>query len=438
VKNMLWRAVGVVLALLAFARTSPAQTDAIPPPRPLPAAAGADLKSGQTLGLTANIVEAYDENLLADAGVFVSPLSFQKSGLYTLFTPQVDFRSRSDRLKVSFTAGSSVRYFNESHDFLVTNHYVGGGFDAQLSRQTGLLFNQSVTYAPSFLAGLFASLAPPSFGDVIQPAPNYAVNNTNMYMYATTGSITRSLTPRATLWVGGNYRYTHVVGSDPNYVDLTSYDAGSRFTYSMDRDVKLRLGYTYKEAQYSQLLRPTEHDFELGVDYSRPLSATRKMIFAFGVGPRLAQGASVANPSAQTSGMAADASMTYQMTRNWSTRGSYTRGLAFIDGLQAPVSTDAVTGLVTGFLGRRTDVWLSAASSVGHLQQTGTPAPISTYTGDARLRFALSRTLATYIEYLYYDYKFQQGIQLPGGVPSGLTRNGLRLGLTLRTQVEHK
>jgi hypothetical protein len=435
---MLWRAVGVVLALLTFARTSSAQMGAIPPPRPLSAGAAADLKSGQTLGLTANIVEAYDENLLADAGVFVSPPSFQKSGFYTLFSPQVDFQSRSDHLKVSLTAGSSVRYFNESRDLLVTNHYVGGGFDAQLSRQTGLLFNQSVTYAPSFLSGLFASLAPPSFGDVVQPAPNYAVDNAPRYVYATTGSITHSLTTRATLWLGGNYRYTHVVGNDPNYVDLGSYDAGGRFTYSVDRDVKLRIGYIYKEAQYSQLLRPTEHDFELGVDYSRPLSATRKATFAFGVGPRLAQGASVANPSTLTSGMAADASMTYQMTRDWSSRGSYTRGLAFIDGLQAPVVSDALTALVSGFLGRRTDVLLSAASSVGHLQQTGAATPISTYTGDARLRFALSRTLATYIEYLYYDYKFQQGIQLPAGVPAGLTRNGLRLGLTLRTQVEHK
>jgi hypothetical protein len=127
------------------------------------------------------------------------------------------------------------------------------------------------------------------------------------------------------------------------------------------------------------------------------------------------------------------------MTRDWSAQGKYDRGLQYIDGLQAPVYTDALTGAVTGFLSRRTDLSLSAASSTGQLQQTGTPGGVRTYTGDARLRFALGRTLSTYVEYLYYYYNFEQGVQLPAGVPAGLTRNGIRVGLTLlTTPVEHR
>jgi hypothetical protein len=439
---MLCRAVGVVLTLLAFARTAPAQTGTVSHRPPL-AGAGADPTSGQTLEVTGNIVEAYDDNLLADAGS-ISPLSFQKSGFYTMLSPRVDFRSRSARLQLNVAAGSSARYFNETNRLFVTNHYAGGGFSAQVTRRTGLLFNQSVIYAPSFLSGLFASLVPLTSGDVVPPAPDYAVDNAPRYVYATTGSVTHAFTSRATLWLGGDYQYTHVVGSDPGYQDLRSYDVGSRLTYSVDRDVSLRLGYTYKEAQYSyqtartsQLLRPTEHDLEIGVVYSRPLSPTRKATFVFGVGPRLTQG-TLASLSAPTYGMTADASMTYQMTRNWSAQGRYNRGLVYIEGLQAPVYTDALTAAVTGFLSRRTDLSLSAASSAGQLQQAGASGPVTTYTGDARLRFALGSNLATYIEYLYYYYNFQQGIPLPAGVPSGLTRNGVRVGLTLRIPVEHR
>jgi hypothetical protein len=441
---MLCRAVGVVLAVLALARTAPAQTPTVSPHRPLFAGASADPTTGQTLDVTANVVEAYDSNVLGDVGA-VSPLSSQQSGFYTMLSPQVDFRSRSDRLQVNITAGSSARYFNKSHQLFVTNHNVGAGFNVQLTRRTGLLFNQSVTYAPSFLAGLFASLVPPASGDVVPPAPNYAVDNAPMYVYATTVSITHGLTPRAALWFGADYRYTHIVGNNPGYQDLRSYDAGSRFSYSVDRDVKLRIGYTYKEAQYSapqysysRLLRPTEHDLEVGIDYSRPLSPTRKATFAFSVGPRLEQGALIDNLTTPTYGMAADASMTYQMTRDWSAQGKYNRGVAFIDGLQAPVYTDAFTASVTGVLSRRTDLSLSAASSAGQLVQAGGSGPFTTYTGDARLRVAVSKTLATYIEYLYYYYNFQQGTPLPAGVPPGLTRNGLRVGLTLRIPVEHR
>jgi hypothetical protein len=430
---MLCRAVGVALTLLAFARTAPAQVGAVPPPQPVPAGARAEPTSGETLDVTANVVQSYDSNLLADGGI--GALLFQQSGFYTLFNPQVDLRSRSDRLQINITGGSSARYYNESHQLFVTNHYVGAGFDAQVTRQTGLLFNQSVTYAPSFLFGLFASLAPPTAGDVVPPAPNYAVDNAPRYAYATTGSITHSLTSRAALWMGGSYRYTHVVGDSQGYQDLRSGDAGGRFTYSVDRNVRLRLGYTFKEANYPGAqfaeARYSQHDLEIGVDYSRPLSATRKVTFGLSMGPRLATGALVSSLSAPTYGMTADASMGYQMTRNWSAQGKYNRGLAYIDGLQAPVYTNALTGTVTGLLSRRTELLLSAASSAGGLQ-AGVQAPISTYTADARLRFALRRTLSTYIEYLYYDYNFQPGIQLPAGVPSGLTRNGIRLGLTLR------
>ena len=55
-----------------------------------------------------------------------------------------------------------------------------------------------------------------------------------------------------------------------------------------------------------------------------------------------------------------------------------------------------------------------------------------TYTGDVRLRYALTRTFAAYVEYLYYFYDSRGSVPIAPGIPAGLERNGVRAGLTLR------
>ena len=51
----------------------------------------------------------------------------------------------------------------------------------------------------------------------------------------------------------------------------------------------------------------------------------------------------------------------------------------------------------------------------------------------------MNRNWAAYVEYLFYFYEFGEGSSLlPPGVPSGLTRNGVRAGLTLWIPVRHR
>ena len=46
-------------------------------------------------------------------------------------------------------------------------------------------------------------------------------------------------------------------------------------------------------------------------------------------------------------------------------------------------------------------------------------------------RYGLSRSLALYVQYVYYFYDFQQKTALPGGLPPSLERNGIRVGVTV-------
>jgi hypothetical protein len=125
------------------------------------------------------------------------------------------------------------------------------------------------------------------------------------------------------------------------------------------------------------------------------------------------------------------------MGRTWVARGTYHRGLGYIEGVLQPVYTSSYGAKTEGYLNRRLDLALSASYATGESALVGTPSPFETYTAQARARFAIGRKWATYGEYLFYYYKFGSGFELPVGVPSGLQHGGLRAGLTLWIPVRH-
>jgi hypothetical protein len=396
--------------------------------------------SGEKLNLTVDLGESYDQNVTVRSGDAVfSP--FQTSGLYTMFTPALDFAARAgEHVQLAVTGASNVRHYDQLHETIVTNHAVGAGLTANLSPKTTLFFNQGVTYAPALLYGLFGGSAAPVIGEAVPPASNYALDAERSYASATSAKLTRQVWHRATLSFESNLRYTNYIGNNPRYPDIRTRDAGGQFGYPMTRDTSLRLGYTYRQADYVGSPRNTEQNFTVGVDYSRLLSRTRKTLMAFNIGSTMAN-APVVTASADLRHqyrLIGDASVTHPLGRTWSLQGSYHRGLGYIQGFQAPVFTGAYSAAANGFLNRRIDLSLAAAYSSGEAGLTGTPSQFTTYTGDARLRYAVTRMWAVYAEYLFYYYDFNEGLLLPAGLPPGLTRNGVRAGVTLWIPVRHR
>ncbi len=252
--------------------------------RPVFGGASPGSAGGTNLNLTLDLAEAYDDNVLSDPGGI--PLAgVQASGFYTVVTPQVALAARGDRMQLFVTAGSGARRYQDSQDFVVTDHSLATGLNARFSKQTTMSLNQSVGYSPSYLYGLFASLAPPLPGDVVPSAPTTRWTTCGRTRMSRTAGLVHELTPRAALSFDGVFQRADMVGNAPGYADLSSYEAGSRFAYSLSRNTKLRIGYTYRAAEYSAALRPYEHDVDLGFEYSRPLSRTRRSSFALTMGP---------------------------------------------------------------------------------------------------------------------------------------------------------
>ena len=417
-------------ATSAFAQT----TDGVVPYRPIFGGAGGtavDPNRRQDLAISVDFGESYDDNLLADFGG-LNPSLVQKGGYYSAMTPRVDFESRGERLQVAVNAGSYVRAYQDVGKVILTNSYAGAGLIGRVTPRTSVYINSGVTYAPAYIYELFPQ-APPALGAAVTPPGDYyGASVQRSFTYDSSARISHQFSPRAVFSVISGYRYTQYVERLPNYPDRRSYDIGGEYSYSLDRNVKLRFGYTYRDLYYSSFQQPTEHNVVAGIEYNRPLSKTRRTLVGFNVGPTMVTGPLAAREAASNQyRLVGDAFLDHQIGRTWHTRTAYHRGLGYIETVSEPVYLDSASIQASGFVSRRIDLLFYAGYATGDVASRGQPSQLRSYNGDTRLRFGLTREVAAYVEALYYQYRFAPDLVLAPGVPHELKRSGFRAGLTL-------
>jgi hypothetical protein len=422
-------ALACVAALLCGVVAVPAQDR---PYQSLFGGAGTDAGAKDLMDFSFSLAEAYDTSVLETEGG-ANRAGLQLGGFFTAFSGDLRYTKRGRRAEVAVNAGTNLRYFQDLHEFAAVGHYAGAGVSLPVGRRTTLVANQAVSYRPSYLFGLFAKTQAPALGEVMPAASNYALNDRPSYTSVTSVSLRRRVGRRASVDLSSGYRRTISEGRDPGAPDLVSYNAGGAFAYPLGRDAVLRLGYTYRHAEYGTEPRPSEHDIALGVDYDRPLSRSRRTRLAFSGGSSLVEGplpGVVPNAAVKHLRATANVRLTHQMGRTWSARAAYRRGADFVEEFSGPVFTDGVTVSMDGFLNRRTDVSTSLAYTAGAVFDRA-HSDFKTYTGNARIRFGVTRTWATFAEYVYYNYDFAAGVPLVSNLPPRVSRHGARVGLML-------
>ena len=119
------------------------------------------------------------------------------------------------------------------------------------------------------------------------------------------------------------------------------------------------------------------------------------------------------------------------MGRTWSAQAQYRREVGYLEGLVRPVFSDSANVSLSGLLTRRTDLYLNANYVTGTSGLSGSGPRFDSFSASARVRRALSRSLAAYCEYLFYHYDFTQVVDRPAGLPPEFSRSGVRVGLNL-------
>jgi hypothetical protein len=387
-----------------------------------------------------SIAEGYDSNVPAELQG-IGPAKYAVSGGSTMFLGHMDYRWQGSRVRLAASGESAVRRYDEVRDFIPLSYSGGVDLSARLGGRTSFQAHQTAAYSPSYLYGLFPSLK--SAEVAVPVAPDYAVSDSESYIYGSTVTLTRDLSRRNRVSATGEFQYTNFLHQSPLQRDLHSTAVGGEFSRKVAPNMAIQVGYRYRTGTFGYGAGPvamqygvsaTEHGVTVGLDYTRRLSAARQLSLSFEIGP-----SAVSVPASSVQQVDAghlyrasgDVAVGWNFSGSWTTRATYSRGLEYIADLTEPVFAEGVTAEIGGLCTSRVDIVASARYSSGASAVYRDALTFDTSSADVRIRYAITSTLAVYGEYLYYYYDLRGHRQLAPGIPPGLERNAVRAGLTL-------
>jgi hypothetical protein len=210
---------------------------------------------------------------------------------------------------------------------------------------------------------------------------------------------------------------------------LNAYDLGGIFNARVARYGTFRAGYTRQEVDRGAALYAVHHA-NIGGDYGRPLSASRRTFVSFRGGS-----AALESKGQVRVFVTGDASLSYELGRSWTGRLRYNRGFTFIDEVVDPLLSDGLSADLNGLLSRRLDLSGSASFRHGTVGVSRAASSYDVYGARTRIRFALSRMSAVYADYLFFHYRFAPSVRLGASLPSFFDRQTVRVGVTVMTQL---
>lgn len=287
--------------------------------------------------------------------------------------------------------------------------------------------NQSVGYSPYYQFGALPNSAPTALDESALAHGDFANTDYGALTYTTDASTTQAVGRHSSISMTFFGQRT-MFGDGQSDLDQTSIIASAMFNHRLSRHLSLRTGYGLRSARYpvSGLDTVRIHAIDLGLDYSRALSLTRRTTFSFSSGSVL---------SKLDGGMAytitGDAALVRMIGRTWNLRLTGKRDVYLLDGFLEPVLANTASTSIGGGLTRK----MSMSTSVGFSQ--GTVGVINTsnndywnWTASAGWRLAVGRRASLDAQYFYYGHRFDEGVMLAPGLMYQQIRQGLRVGMT--------
>lgn len=431
--SSLFRA-GAIAAVCVLGVAGPVIAQEAPERRPVRTLFGAPDPRGEGPGgisVAGSLFGSYDDNLLLGSqgsGSRAPTLSTlprtQLRGASTGYESALFLRLPSEQPTFRATVNSAGRYFPEFGEYVAGRQMAEAtsSVSAGLGRRSSLQFTGSGRY--SLNASPFATAASLSEVDIDLPDAADSVRLRRSNDLRGLVEFEHEWTPRKSWALLAGAHSAQIDGGDRHGI----YDLGGRLGITLSQYGTFRASYIRQDINRS----PNNfvvHHLNLGGDYARPLSATRRAFIAFSAGS-----AAVESRDRLSLRAIGDADFWYEFKQSWVGTLRYRRGVTFIDEVADPLLSDGVSAELSGLLSPRLDFTSSAsfARGVVGLRQGSS---YEMYGARSHLRYALSRVTALYAEYLLFHYDFGNSIPLSSGLPSAFNRQAVRVGVMFRAQV---
>jgi opacity protein-like surface antigen len=376
----------------------------------------------------------------------------------------VDYSRRWHRASINTYGSMTSSRYNAVNDAVKTGYSGGIGFNAPVARRLSLQASTTLRWTPYYeLGSVCPALPAVSDANVAVTTPSFELGLVPATAMHWTSEVRVSREFSKYSQLDAFYTRTATQFGDSNFTsfDTTDTRAGVQFNRTLSRYLTLRLGYDYRVGQLGNLQAQQYHSHEInaGVDYHRAFNLWRRTTFSFTTGstvfanqplrvlpPVVPLTTPVTSPSLSTESVLAPddvtgptdirviltgtGSLVWEFMRSWSARVQVVRGVSYLEGFAAPAVTNSMTTGVGGLVSRRVQVDVSAAYSTGNIGATTlADNGYGSWNASASADYAMTRHLALYARYFYYDYGFQQGVILPPGLSNDFRRNGARFGV---------
>jgi hypothetical protein len=372
----------------------------------------------QFLDASISVFGAYDDNVLADQGLPIA--ADQLRGGYSGVDAGLSYQQSGRLIEFGASGGVNTRDYPGLQTGLGLGLQGASGIQLR-GRKTRLRLSASANRSPYLTFSLLPSLESAVVGDLPPQTGNTFVNERDWHSYGSDVVLERTLGRRGS----ADFSYTVRRMAFPGPLsDQRRQSVGGTYRYRFNRDAAFRAGYTYDQVDLASPIRTTIHNLDIGVDYNRPLSRSRKTYLALNMGSAV-----VNEYGRQLYRFVGDAAINHQIGRTWNTRVSYHRGVGILGGFNAPFFSDVAALNVSGWITRRLDLHLAADYTTGDFGLVGSTNGFNTYSGTGRLRYAFSHSVAVYGEYARYRYQFSTAAGLPPGFGNALDRQSIRAGV---------
>ena len=400
--------------------------------------------SGRTgASLSGALFGAYSDNIAATLPGRTFDPRFQRSGWYSGANSQLSVNWHGERATLNGWGFAGTSYYPDFDNPLVPSYSGGIGFGRPLGQRNSMQLSTAMTYSPYFLNGFFAGV--PQLDELpvtpVTPDPGLDVSGNTIIRYSASAGVTRQLSRAASISAG----YTYVRSNYSDYDRTYEEQRGSvTFGRRLTRHASLRLGYGYRSITSTlgvpgipDITRSVQ-DINVGVDYNRSfaISMSRRTRVGFGTGTSFVKGSEISGGEF-TQGtksrfyVTGTADIVHEMGRTWRAAAAYRRSAGFSELVFEPVISDSLTGTLSGLLGRRNEVSMTASASTGDVGNNRPDSDYTSYFANAQFRRAITRHLAAYISYQLYRHDFGTQVRLPIGFPQYLDRQGVNFGLNV-------
>lgn len=382
------------------------------------------------LDLNWSLYSADDDNTFLATDADILDAALQSRRWYSGAAIALRYVRRPPRHVLTLDATSSARYYPDLRRVVTTRYGGGMTLDSTPARDWRVQMSNSASFSPFYqvvLAPAAADLATSDTPASSATSADNAVSKQHAMQYGTAVGVTHTYSARSALVLNYALRYTEVFDAP----DSGAQRGGASFSYGFAKDIGVRLGYAYGVAfSRADVTAPPirNQDIDIGINYGKSFAPSRRTSFSFSTGSSIISAGDGAHFR-----LTGSARVSRRLAPRWTTQVLYDRGLQVPDGATQPFFSDAIAANISGYFSKRANLRVQPTFSHGTVGLTGLTNSYNSYSSTTRFELAVSHRLALYAEHFYYSYAFANTVGLPALLTSGMTRQGLRMGLTLWT-----